>query len=129
MEKINNLIATSNGIEELDKLIAKIANLLNISIEQVYSNIPYYLSEIARYILIDKMVHIIISSIIVSLILIVLLFLFEIDNAHRVTKSKIIKTVSLCLCVGLLFIIGETVKYIVSPNIYALEYLKSILNL
>lgn len=134
MNELKTLIENSGGLKSLDQLLKTVADALNISVTQLQNNLPDYLTQIGRYGLINNITDSLFLSLLLgvagSLIIFLALLIPVTEEWVKITKKRgVLIVVSPTLLLFIFMVSSEILKYWVSPQIYALKYLKTLLGM
>jgi len=111
-------------LAEWDKLLAKIAEVMNTSVEAIQVNAGEYLILFARYQLISDITRCLFAGVFIGVVATTVIWLLNMDedsaaNPKKYTKVFIITTA----IISSVFFGVELLKYLVSPEIYGIKEL------
>lgn len=116
-------------LAEWDKLLAKIAEVMNTSIEAVQINAREYLVLFARYQLISDINRCLFVGLFVGTIVTIVTLLMNTDENSAVNPKKYTKVFIITTIIISSIIFGvELLKYLASPEIYGIKELLRLIN-
>ena len=116
-------------LAEWDKLLAKIAEVMNTSIEAIQVNARKYLVLFARYQLISDIPRCLFAGLIIGTIVTTVILLMNTDENSAANPKKYAKVFIITTTIISSIIFGvELLKYLASPEIYGIKELLRLVN-
>jgi len=127
VEGLNNLLNV--GADGLDKLFAKLSEVLGVGIDLIQQNAIKYILEYGKYSLIESIINTFIGGLIISIMIagVTMLIYYSIDDECMKFKSACVEFFIL-MSVPILLILGRIVMYLSSPQIYSIKQIMKLLN-
>ena len=116
-------------LAEWDKLLAKIAEVMNTSIEAIQVNAREYLVLFARYQLVSDISRCLFVGLFIGTIVTTVILLMSTDENSAANPKKYAKVFIITTTIISSVIFGiELLKYLASPEIYGIKELLRLVN-
>lgn len=113
-------------INEWDKLLAKIAEVMNVSVEAIQLNAGEYLLKFARYQLISDIGRCFAGGMLLGIIFTIIKMI--VTDGEKLNQINLMKVFVISTVIGFTFVFGsEVLKYLVSPEIYGIKELMRLM--
>lgn len=119
MEVLNKFL-NAESVQAIDKLLANIANALNISVDMLKENGMHYVLEYGKYEFWSGFVWIFLF--VTFLMIVIGLFVISMLAEENSLSIKSFLTTNLILCViAVIILITTSLPYIMSPEMYSIK--------
>ncbi len=116
-------------LAEWDKLLTKIAEIMNTSIEAIQANAREYLVLFARYQLVSDITRCLFAGLFIGAIVTTVILLMNTDENSAANPKKYTKVFIITTTIISSIIFGvELLKYLASPEIYGIKELLKLVN-